>query len=66
MVPRRHTMPEKLIGAREPTMHSCYAINPNGAKLGAAGARRHRFRRLQTVMANGRLHGFIRLIRPSS
>ena len=25
-------------------MHSCYAINPNGAKLGAAGARRHRLR----------------------
>jgi hypothetical protein len=43
--------------AKEPTIHSYYVINLNGAKLGAAGARRRRFRRLQTVTANGRLDG---------
>jgi hypothetical protein len=53
MVPRRDTTPGELVAAREPTIHSYYVIKPNGAKLGAAGARQRRFRRLQAVMANG-------------
>jgi hypothetical protein len=51
MLPLRVT-PTKLITTRGPTVHSYYATKPNGAKPSTAGTR-HRFDRLQTVMADG-------------
>jgi hypothetical protein len=50
MLPLRVT-PTKLITTRGPTVHSYYATKPNGAKPSTAGTR-HRFDRLQTVMAD--------------
>jgi hypothetical protein len=53
MLPRRGTMPTKLIATRGPTVHSYYVTKPNGAKLNTAGTTRRPFERLQTVMVNG-------------
>jgi hypothetical protein len=53
ILPRRVTMPTKLIATTGPTVQSYYVTKPNGAKLNTAGSTQHRFDWPLTVMADG-------------